>query len=123
MLAGIIAKLLELPMSRINFHSPKDFRAIEVGLYWYMTLQPDCYLHISEITRWKDMSCLVSVEIKYFQGYGRIRCTSLKVEFFLSTQSHSRIRWASLKVELSQRTTTTTRLVRPATTQISLSFR
>ena len=29
---------LELPMSRTNFHGPKDVRAIEVRLYFYSLL-------------------------------------------------------------------------------------
>ena len=32
---------LELPMFRINFHSPKDIRAIEILLY-YETFRPAC---------------------------------------------------------------------------------
>ena len=30
---------LELPMSRTNFHGPKDVRAIEVRLYFILILQ------------------------------------------------------------------------------------
>ena len=34
--AMINPKWLELPMSRMNFHGPKDVQAIEVRLYLYL---------------------------------------------------------------------------------------
>ena len=38
--AMINPQWLELPMSRTNFHGPKDVRAIEVRLYLFVQLVP-----------------------------------------------------------------------------------
>ena len=37
--AMINPQWLELPMSRMNFHGPKDVRAIEVRLYIYIDIK------------------------------------------------------------------------------------
>ena len=58
---------LELPMSRKNFHGPKDVRAIEVRLYLFAHLFIHLFSKVDKNTTQLFHSCLKTKNLTYYQ--------------------------------------------------------
>ena len=63
----INSQWLELPMSRTNFHGPKDVRAIEVRLYIVGFVSPNMATNVCKVDG--DVCLPLSIKVVHMRGY------------------------------------------------------